>query len=311
MSFSPIFHESWWLDAIAGPGNWGESVVCENDIVIARLHWFSETKLGFTLLTQPPLTQSLGPSFDPLILGNDSAKKFGIEKKLTEELLEKLPEHDYFQQNFSIKINNWLPWYWKGYEQTTRYTYILKNITDLDRVWDGMQSSTRRQVRKAKKRGVEIVSDLSIDLFIELHEKTFYRQNKKLPYSKNLIAQLDGACEKKGARKIFFAQDQKSNLHAAVYLVWNKDSAWYLMGGGDPIYRDSGAYSLALWEAIKFASTVTKSFDFEGSMIEPIERFFRGFGGFPTPYFQVKKTNNRLLSFAQQGRKIIMSPNRN
>ena len=36
-------------------------------------------------------------------------------------------------------------------------------------------------------------------------------------------------------------------------------------------------------------------FDFEGSMIEPVERSFRQFGAKQTPYFSVSKTPSRLL----------------
>ena len=56
-------------------------------------------------------------------------------------------------------------------------------------------------------------------------------------------------------------------------------SAYDLMGGSDPSLRTSGAMSLLMWEAIKFAGQVTRRFDFEGSMLQPVERFFRAFGG--------------------------------
>jgi hypothetical protein len=51
-----------------------------------------------------------------------------------------------------------------------------------------------------------------------------------------------------------------------------------------------------MWEAIKFASTVTKRFDFEGSMIEPVERFFRAFGAKQTPYFALTHRPSRWLN---------------
>jgi hypothetical protein len=54
-----------------------------------------------------------------------------------------------------------------------------------------------------------------------------------------------------------------------------------------------------MWEAIKFARSVTRQFNFEGSMIEPVERFFRAFGAVQTPYFQITKTNSRLLRLWQ------------
>ena len=42
-----------------------------------------------------------------------------------------------------------------------------------------------------------------------------------------------------------------------------------------------------IWQAIKDMSNKVQIFDFEGSMIESVERFFRGFGGFPVPYSQI------------------------
>nr|HPR68216.1 methicillin resistance protein [Kiritimatiellia bacterium] len=47
---------------------------------------------------------------------------------------------------------------------------------------------------------------------------------------------------------------------------------------------------LAVWEAIRHAKEAgLETFDFEGSVIPPIERFFRGFGGRLTPYYTVNK----------------------
>lgn len=71
------------------------------------------------------------------------------------------------------------------------------------------------------------------------------------------------------------------------------------MGGSDPDLRNSGANSLCMWEAIKFASTATKAFDFEGSMIEPVERFFRAFGARQKPYFQISKINSPFVKIYQ------------
>ncbi|QPT41279.1 GNAT family N-acetyltransferase [Oligella ureolytica] len=105
---------------------------------------------------------------------------------------------------------------------------------------------------------------------------------------------------------MFIAEDEQGRHHAGVYLIWDDNTAYYLMGGGDPDLRNSDATSLCMWEAIQFAATVTKNFDFEGSMIEPVERFFRGFGAVQTPYFSISKTNSKLIKtyrFLQEIRK--------
>ena len=44
-----------------------------------------------------------------------------------------------------------------------------------------------------------------------------------------------------------------------------------------------------MWEAITRAREVTDVFDFHGSMLQPVERFFRAFGGHQTPYLSVTR----------------------
>ena len=87
--------------------------------------------------------------------------------------------------------------------------------------------------------------------------------------------------------------------YVVLYLVWDKKSAYYIAGGSPIDVRTTGAMPLLLWEAIKFSSKVTKHFNFEGSMIKPIERFFRAFGGEQVPYFEITKINSKFISFAK------------
>lgn len=91
------------------------------------------------------------------------------------------------------------------------------------------------------------------------------------------------------------AEGPDGKLHAGAYIVRSGNTAYYLMGGGDPELRNSGATSLVLWEAIRRQPETIKVFDFEGSMIEPIERFFRAFGAVQTPYFHVSRSNSKLF----------------
>ena len=138
---------------------------------------------------------------------------------------------------------------------------------------------------------------------------TFERQGITIPYSYEFVARLDRACVKYNARKILFAEDEKGKIHAAIYIVWDDNAAYYLMGGGNPNLRTSGATSLLIWEAIKFSASVSKAFDFEGSMIEPIERFFRAFGAIQTPYHKITKMNKKMrIAYSLRGisRKLFL-----
>ena len=51
-------------------------------------------------------------------------------------------------------------------------------------------------------------------------------------------------------------------------MVCDNTTMYYLMSGGNPKYRNSGATSLLLWNTIQDASKTNLKFDFEGSIIE-------------------------------------------
>lgn len=287
---SHIFRRSWWLDAVA-PGKWEEVKVMRGDELAARMPFVVEKRSGLTSLVMPPLTQTLGPWLRPSEA--KYANLLASEKDLMTELIEKLPPHDRFSQSFHFAITNWLPFYWKGFSQTTRYTYRLEDLSDPEALWAGFAENVRRAVRKAEKT-VTVRTDLDIEEFIKLNELTFRRQGMKSPYSSALVRRVDEACAEHGAGRIFFAEDAAGKVHAAVYIIWDEDSAYNLMLGSDPEVRGSGASNLVMWEAIKFAPSVTKSFDFEGSMIESVERSFRSYGAKQVPYFHVSRMSRRM-----------------
>ena len=289
-----IFAQPWWLDAVA-PGSWNEISIRENGRLLARLPYVRKRSRGFTHITMPLLTQHLGPWLHSY--AEKTANRLADEKRLMTEIIDRLPPFDSFSQHFHHSISNWLPFYWRGFQQTTRYTYVLEQLRDLDAVWKGMRENIRREVRKATKM-VTVRDDLGLDAVYELNRKTFGRQGLAMPYSRELVARIDEGCARHGCRRALFAEDAQGRLHAAAYIVWDEQAAYYLIGGGDPDLRNSGAMSLLLWEAIQFAATVTQTFDFEGSMIEPVERFFRAFGSTQKPYFRVTKTTSARVKMA-------------
>jgi hypothetical protein len=293
-----LFDQPWWLDAVA-PGRWGEAVVEDEHGVHARLPYVVRRRLGVTMLAQPRLTPALGPWIEASSGGD--AKRLAREHEAMGALIEALPRFDVFRQAFHPSVTNWLPFYWNGFQATVMYTYRLDDLTDLDAVWSGFRQSVRREIRKAE-RSVEVRTDLGLAAFLRVNEKTFRRQGRPLPHTWELVERLDAACARRDARRVLFAVDARDRVHAALYIVWDADSGYYLMSGADPDLRTSGAGSLLAWEAIRFCAGVTRCFDFEGSVVPSLERFFRAFGARQVPYLQVSRSNlrGRAAAAAQQ-----------
>lgn len=299
----PVFMQSWWLDAACGETGWDVALVREKDVVAAALPYQLRHRGGTTLLDQPPLTQFLGPWLRP----DDDKRSVNLarQKDLMLALVDALPPFGRYAQNWHSSITNWLPFYWRGFSQTTRYTYVVGELDNQETLWSNLQSSARREIRKATGRyNVRLRENPDLDDFLALNAMTFARQGKSVPYNRDYVARLDAACVAHNCRKILIAEDEEGKAHGGAYVVWDADCAYYLLGGGNPELRTSGAASYCMWEAIKFASSVSRRFDFEGSMIEPVERFFRSFGAQQTPYFHVSKEQSRLLSLRQAGRLI-------
>lgn len=287
-----VFEQPWWLESVA-PGSWGEAVVRRGNEVAARLPYVRRRRLGGTMIVQPAFTQTLGPWLAPM--AGKYARRIETEKRLMGQLIEMLPPFDFFLMCFSPSMTNWLPFRWAGFNATVYYTYRIEDLSDLDRVQFDFQEHVRRGIRKAR-RSVEVRHDFPLDELLRLDAQAYARRGASVPSSYEVIRRLDRACADRGARRVLGAVDTDGHTHAALYVVWDDRTLYALLSARDPETQAVGANTLLYWEAIRLASEVSQVFDFEGSMVEPIEHYFRGFGGRQTPYFCVRKANLRAKS---------------
>ena len=298
-----IFQQPWWLDAVA-PGSWDEATVERDGRVVARLPYVVRGRRPFRLLTMPPLTQTLGPALKRS--DAKAAHALGDELALLGELEAGLPAADGFVQQFSPAVMNALPFYWAGYTLELQYTYRLEGLGSEADLWNGLRGNIRREIRKARTR-VEVRDDAGLDRFHPVWAKTFARQELEAPAPLAQLTRLDAACAARGARALLSAHDEHDRIHAVAYIVWDSHAAYYLLGGADPELRTSGASSLLMWESIMRARAVTDVFDFEGSMLQPVERFFRAFGSRQTPYLRVSRcsAHARAALAAREGWRAV------
>ncbi len=291
----PLFSMPWWLDAVCGRDNWDVIVHEKGGRVIASWPFVMRSKFGFNAITCPKMTQKLGIWLAPSEA--KYAKQLGRQKDIVQSLVKKLPKHSVLVQSFHHTFENWLPLFWSGFESVTKYTYVISDLSNLDAVWSDTQANIRTDIRKAEK-SLTIRDDLPVEEFYRVACLTYSRQQKEMTYSLDFLKRIIDAAVSQNAGKTLFAVDEEGRTHAVLFLVWDKATAYYLIGGADPELRNSGAGSLNVWEAIKFASTVSESFDFEGSMVESIERFFRNFGARQQPYFRIMNFNSPVTACA-------------
>jgi len=288
----PLFSRDWWLDIVCGETNWEVLIIEQKGRVLAALPFYI---LHTGIISMPPYTQTMGPWFAPESEDTKYTTVLSKRQNLCKEFVVELRKYSYFLQNFNYQITDWLPFYWNGYKQTTRYTYILPEISNQDTLWENMSQHIRRNITKAKDKSKIIVKKgISTEEFISVFKQTFKRQGET-PQDLKIIESLISSSREREQGDLWGGYDESGRLHAVVFMVWQQSSAYYLAGGGDPEVRDSGAHSYVMWECIRYASERSECFDFEGSMLPGVERFFRDFGAVQTPYFTITKGNLSLL----------------
>lgn len=286
-----VFEQPWWLEAVA-PGRWSAVVVQQGGSIVARLPYVQRRTLGLSTIVQPQLTQTLGPWIAPV--SGKYAQRLDMEKKLLSRLIEMLPPFDHLHMNLSPALTNWLPFYWAGFQATVRYTHRIEDLSDLDRVQGDFQEHVRRGIRRAES-AVAVNHDYPLDDLLRLDTR-HARQGRRSPAPQEVVRRLDAACAARGARKILGAVDAQGRTHAALFVAWDERTLYPLINARDPEFQTFGSNTLLYWEAIRLASKVSRVFDFEGSMLEPVEHFFRGFGGKQTPYFSISRSGMRARS---------------
>lgn len=290
-----MFHQPWWLDAVTS-GNWevGISTNGNGDIIAAMP--YSLTKKYFRLAAlQPFLTPYLGILFFYPPDLDKRVSVYSFENEHSKRIIEQLPKYLLYQRHaFSIDFKNWFPFYYKGFSQSSRYTYILSDIKNTELMLQGMTNNLKRQIRNAQKNCSVHETD-NIHHVFDLTKETLRFKNVKYAMRNEVLEKLDHELSVRGQRKILIAKNEEGVILSGLYLCWDSRQAYLLGLGMKRNYSSSNSVKLVIWESIRIASEFVDTYNFEGSMVPEVETVFRSFGGEMTPYFEIRKYKNRLI----------------
>jgi len=284
-TYGSIFNTYEWLKIFDNLSIYG--VFDGGDNLIGGFHLYKERKFGLTIHRNPPFTPLIGPFVK--IEAQNPVKITNIYRDILSLMAEFLDKLNYSIISVSLGRNiiNTLPFIWRKFKVVPEYTYILDLSTSLDDLYKNMTAEKRNDINKAvrDKLTVKRINDFNIIKSLVL--KTFSRQEKGInEYYLNKIL-FEFANDSNSFAFVTF-KDEKPI--AGAFCVYDNLTAYYLLGGYDYEFKHHGAGALALWEAIGYSKEIgLKYFDFEGSMVPQIEKYFRGFGGELKPYFRINK----------------------
>ncbi len=287
----PVYMNDWWWDVVA-PG-WQVALFQNGQGILAAWPYHIYNTYGFKVLGNPPLTPYSGPVLNPPAdLGARNQTSF--QEKVVEGLKASMPAVSYTDVDLPPDFHFFLPWKHAGYTLTPRVTYLLDLKPGLEVLQEQCKPTLRRQIKNAEKE-LTVVETADASVFFDLHSQSIRRQGAAFKYNKKLVQQLLDAAVQRGQGTVLMAIDATGAVHAAMFLVWDDACAYYLAGGLNEALKGSGAMSLLLWHAIKKAKEKDiPCFDFEGSMVPSVERFFRLFGGNVHTYYKITRSTSVL-----------------
>jgi len=282
---------------------WDVLLCEENGKIVGAMPYYIAKKYGFKIVVQLKGAQYTGVWLDyPKEIRLH--ERYSFEKRVINNLIDQLEglNISHYSQNFHYSFTNWLPFYWRGFQQTTRYTYRINNLNDLEKCFENFSYAKQKHI---KKENNDLLIDFSISAgeFYDFHKKCLKQKNATIEYSQELLLSIYDESAKREQGKIIALKDNSGNFHSALFFAWDKNSAYALISAINPQFKSDGTSTKMFWEAIKFVSDKTKVFDFEGSMIEGVAQSFQQFGAEQAPYFNISKSYSCVLDLLLKLRK--------
>lgn len=282
---------NWWNEVVSE--SWDVAVLNNGEETYGIMPYFIRTKGPWSFISNAHFTPYCGP----YILypeGQKTTTRIGFQHKAFRELIEQLPSFSEYAQNFHLEFSNALAFQWSGFTETNRYTYVLSLEHDQESLWSGLRDNNRKQIKKAEK-SIQISETKDAALLQNILNQSI--ENKiELNYFERMVAFV----QKYNCGKVWKATEG-NDVHAVLLCVADDNCAYYLLGGNAQDFKSSGAMSLLTWQAmLHFKKKGIKTFNFEGSSIEGVEKYFRGFGGDLVSFKRIEKYNSKTLEVAKK-----------
>jgi lipid II:glycine glycyltransferase (peptidoglycan interpeptide bridge formation enzyme) len=284
-----IFNTMAWIDLYGK--NMEQYGVFDNDRKLVAAFYLYKTKMfGLTYYKNPPYTPHIGLCYKNK--SSNKANALTFDKNLISELADFIAslKSGLFTLAMPTQIKDTQPFIWKKFKTIPNYTYQLDLHLSTDQLLQNMASDKRNSLKKAEKDGM--LTKLTADYTIveQLILKTFNRKQKSV--DAEFVNKILFTFSNPGNSFAFVSYLNDKPISTAFFLT-DDHTCYYLLGGYDNENKHQGAGVSAIWYAIQYAKEKRLSiFDFEGSMLPEVEKFFRGFGGDLVPYYTI---NSALL----------------
>ena len=256
--------------------------------MIGGFYFLRTKKYGFNFVKLPPYTPHCG-----LFFVSESKNKSSINN-FSKEVMNDICNYFTEQKSaltilaFPSEIIDLQPFIWDKYKVIPNYTYRINLLNSIEDIKANFDTKNRNVINKAIKEEVTISEN-------SLTNEELYN------FFKGSLKSAGANVYDQELKNIFLSFSDPSNSFAliakkentflgAVFCVFDKSTCYYLLGGVNKNAGIQGLNNLLIQKSIEKAKELgCNTFDFEGSMLKGVEKFFRGFGPELVPFYIVNK----------------------
>lgn len=282
----PLMMQPWWMDAVCAGKEW--DVLLSEDKeghILGAMPYLLCKRLRQKYILMPQLTQIGGIWVDPSITEN----RWEISQ-VCQDLQRQLKELKvcYYYQQFPVGSLAAKAMGSLGFKLKERVTYRIDFLSDMEQVVESFSKNKKRQLQKA----TALTSDqqLNIEDFYRFHAHCVRARHKNLSYAREFLLVLQRKAARLDQCTVLSVRTMDGDVCAAAFLVWDQTTMYYLIPCHDPAYKDSGASTLLVLEALKLARQKKLAFDFNGSMDKDIANHYKQFGSTPATYYSAERS---------------------
>lgn len=202
----------------------------------------------------------------------------------------KAKQHSYLELVLPENIKDALPFVWDGYNVGVRYSYFIDLNLSEDELLQNMSTQRRKNVRDAAKLDLRVERITDPGVILEKAVDTL--SSKKAKFNQDIVRNFTNLAQSEALVCTGVYEDE--NLMALSACLSTPSEATYLFGWNDSTKGKSSFGTYALWNCILACKTNSQRFNFAGSQIPSVEKYFRGFGGTLTPMISVVSDKRKL-----------------
>ena len=258
--------------------------------LIGGFYFLKIKKYGFTFIKLPPYTPHCG-----LFCISEGKNKSSLNN-FQKEVMTEMCAYISSQKSaltilaFPSAVIDLQPFIWAKYKVIPNYTYRIDLTQSLEIIKSNFDSKNRNVINKTIKEGLIVELNTLDKAGLFNFFNTSLAGTGANIYQKELRAVFSGFADASNSFSLEAKKDGK--LVGAVFCVYDKTTCYYLLGGVNKGEGLNGINNLLVLKSIEKAMDLGCSvFDFEGSMLKGVERFFRSFGPELIPYYTVNKAS--------------------